>query len=98
MSLTKIRSWQETHKEFDEACRSGRQMAAERIEDSVYQLAVGAEREVVKPIKLNGRVELVRYRERLPPDLRAATSSCRIIARTNGTRILAMNCPTKKTH
>lgn len=73
VSLTTIRSWQMTYIEFGEACRIGRERAAERVEQSLYERAIGAERRVVKPMKINGRVELVRYRERLPPDVGAAT-------------------------
>lgn len=66
-----IRLWRLNHPEFADAYEYGKQKAADRVEDAMLQRAVGTEREVVKPMKIKGEVVLVRYRERVPPDIGA---------------------------
>ncbi len=70
VTLSQIRSWQTAHPEFGEACQIGREKIAQRVEEALVKRAFGGKRLVVKPMKTNGRMELVSYWEHVPGDVR----------------------------
>lgn len=66
--------WKHDHDEFCQALKSGKDVADERVERSLYQKAIGYEQEEVKIFMPSGATAPVYapYRAKIPPDTTAA--------------------------
>lgn len=64
--------WRNTHPEFSESLKTGKDELDTRVEQSLYHRAMGFEREAVKiHVTKSGEVVKVPYREIVPPDTTA---------------------------
>lgn len=64
--------WQHEHPEFREAARVAKEAADDRVERSLYHVAVGYSYDTVRILQHNGKPVVVPYREHVPPDAKAA--------------------------
>lgn len=69
--MTIIR-WREQYADFAEATRTGKETADERVERSLFQMAVGYEHPAVKIFQDNGEPIYAAYREHVPANVSAA--------------------------
>lgn len=69
-----IYRWKHTHSEFCQALNAGKELADKRVENSLYQKAVGYEQDAVKIFMPGGAEKPVYapYREKIAPDTTAA--------------------------
>lgn len=74
VSAATIYRWKHEHDEFCEALKSGKDVADERVERSLYQRAIGYEQDEVKIFMPSGRDEPVyaKFRAKIAPDVTAA--------------------------
>lgn len=68
VATSTVSKWLVEKPPFSEAVKIARQKADGEIERSLYELAHGYEYDVEKPMVVNGAVEIVQYRERIPPN------------------------------
>ena len=73
VSIRTIAYWKRTHPEFLQALKVGKEVADERVTDSLYQRATGYTYDAVKIFMPAGAKEPVyaKYREHVPPDTTA---------------------------
>jgi hypothetical protein len=72
VNVATLYRWRNTHKEFCEALKNGKNAADDRVEQSLYHRAVGFERDTVKIFcSKDGDVTQVPFREMVPPDTTA---------------------------
>lgn len=72
ISVRTLYSWKVIHQEFAAALKTGKHVADERVERSLYNRAVGYTFESEKVFCTNGEVTRVAIREHVPPDTAAA--------------------------
>ncbi len=63
--------WQAQFREFAEAVRIGKEVADDRVERTMYQRAVGYDRETIKIIAFEGVPSVIRYTEHVDGDTSA---------------------------
>jgi hypothetical protein len=66
-----IKNWRLAHPDFDEAMRVGKEIADERVVLRLYERAVGFYYEAEKVMMVDGKPQVVKYQEYLPPDTTA---------------------------
>lgn len=85
VTVRTVNRWKVTHRDFSEAMRRGKESADDRVEDSLYHKALGAEYEKDQPIKVKKitfndkgkkvseeeKIEIVKVKEVIPPDTTA---------------------------
>jgi hypothetical protein len=64
--------WRHTHPEFCEALKVGKDVADQRVKQSLYRRAIGYKHDAVKVFNNNGEAMLVPFTEHYPPDTTAA--------------------------
>ena len=64
--------WRNSHPEFREAIRLGKEGADQRVESALYHRAVGYTFDSLKILQHDGKPVLVPYAEHVPPDVSAA--------------------------
>jgi hypothetical protein len=69
--LSTFHKWKHDHPEFSDALKSGKELADERVERSLYHRAIGYSFDAVKIMAVKGEIEKVPYREHIPPDTTA---------------------------
>ncbi len=69
-----INNWKESHPEFLQSLKAGKEQADARVAQSLYRRALGWEHEAVKIVAdaKTGTEHIVPYTERYPPDTTAA--------------------------
>lgn len=67
-----IYRWKAAHPEFSQALKSGKDLADERVERSLYHKAVGYTYETEKVFQYQGEIVRTRVVEHVPPDTTAA--------------------------
>lgn len=69
-----IHNWKHSHDDFLHALKSGKEMADDRVERSLYQRAIGYEQDEVKIFMPSGAEKPVfaEYRAKIAPDTTAA--------------------------
>ena len=74
VATSTVSLWLKEHKEFSEAITVGRTFSDSKVERALYELATGYEHDVEKPMVVSqgqgmgSEVEVVKYRERVPPN------------------------------
>lgn len=68
VAISTILKWQSSYSEFSEACKVGSDQANARIEQALYERAVGTTREVEKMVQVKGNLVIVRYHKQVLPD------------------------------
>ena len=71
VTIGTINQWQTTHNEFSEACRVGREKAADQVEASLYQRACGYESAETKIVNHRGEFAIIKTIKHIPPDVNA---------------------------
>ena len=69
---TTINAWKKAHKEFSEALKDGKYKADAKVTRSLYEKAVGYEREEEEIKIIEGKVERVKVKRYYPSDGRSA--------------------------
>jgi hypothetical protein len=72
VSVASLYRWKNEHPEFCEALKEGKAEADKRVEESLYQRALGYSHEAVKIFNNGGEIITANYREHYPPDTTAA--------------------------
>jgi hypothetical protein len=72
VNVATIYRWKNTHDEFCEALKAGKEVADDRVERSLYQRALGYTHEEDKIFNNNGEALIVPTRKHYPPDTAAA--------------------------
>jgi hypothetical protein len=72
VSVRSIHRWKHDFPEFREALTVGKEVADDRVEQSLYARAIGYSHDAVKIMAVEGKVIEVPYVEHFPPDTPAA--------------------------
>lgn len=72
VSLSTLKEWKHVHPEFSTALKAGKEVADERVKDSLYQRAVGYSYDSEKIMQHQGKPVRVPCVEHVPPDTTAA--------------------------
>lgn len=64
--------WKHQHREFSEALKVGKEIADNRVEQSLYRRALGYSHDAVKIMTVEGEVHVEPFVEHYPPDTTAA--------------------------
>lgn len=71
VSQVTINAWKHKHPEFLKALKTGKEIADERVERSLYHKATGYSFDAVKIFNHQGKIITAEYREHIPPDTTA---------------------------
>lgn len=72
VSVASLYRWKNEHPKFCEALKEAKAEADKRVEESLYQRALGYSHEAVKIFNNSGEIVTAKYREHYPPDTTAA--------------------------
>lgn len=73
VNITTIDNWKAQHPDFRRATQINGDAANQRVEQALFHRAVGYSHDAVKILSTPGGVEIVQYREHLPPETAAAS-------------------------
>lgn len=72
VSESTLHLWKHTHPEFSEALKVGKEIADDRVEQSLYRRALGYSHDAIKIVTVDKEVLHEPYVEHYPPDTTAA--------------------------
>jgi len=72
IAVSTLNNWKGEHPELLEALKEGKAEADKRVEESLYQRALGYSHDAEKVFQFQGQIIRAPYREHYPPDTTAA--------------------------